>query len=98
MKGFRRGAFLVSSSSAIQDGLEAFVLSYLKVLFHVDMIKFYSMLRFVEGHEGDVEDLFAAMGELDALIAAASLPGIPALLRGSRALGGGTGGGQPHIS
>lgn len=72
MKGFRRGAFLVSSSSAIQDGLEAFVLSYLKVLFHVDMIKFYSMLRFVEGHEGDVEDLFAAMGELDALIAAAS--------------------------
>lgn len=72
MKGFRRGAFLVSSSNAFQDGMEAFVLSYLKVLFHVDMIKFYSMLRFVEGHEEDVEDLFAAMGELDALIAAAS--------------------------
>lgn len=72
MKGFRRGAFLVSSSSALQDGLEAFVLSYLKVMFHVDMIKFYSMLRFVEGHEEDVEDLFAAMGELDALIAVAS--------------------------
>lgn len=72
MKGFRRGAFLVTSTNSLQDGLEALVLSYLKIMFHVDMIKFYSMLKYVEGHEEEIEDLFAAIGELDALIAAAS--------------------------
>ncbi|NCC42736.1 MAG: DNA mismatch repair protein MutS [Clostridia bacterium] len=72
MGSFRRGAFLVASVNSIQDGLEAFVLSYLKILFHVDMIKFYSMLKNVDGHEDGINELFAVMGELDALIAVAS--------------------------
>lgn len=72
LQGFRRGAFLVTSANAMQDGLEAFVLSYLKIMFQVDMIKFYSMLKGVYGHERDIDELFTAMGELDALIAAAS--------------------------
>lgn len=72
MKGFRRGAFLVASTSSIQDGLEAFVISYLKIMFQVDLIKFYSMLKSVYGHEQEIDDLFTAIGELDALIAVAS--------------------------
>lgn len=72
MKGFRRGAFLVASSSAMQDGLEAFVISYLKIMFQVDMIKFYSAVKHIEGHEQEIDDLFTAMGELDACIAIAS--------------------------
>ena len=72
MKNFRKGSFLVASASAMQDGLEAFVISYLKIIFMVDFIKFYSMLRNVDGHEKEIEDMFEAMGELDALIAVAS--------------------------
>ena len=67
-QGFRRGAFLVTSTNGMQDGLEAFVLSYLKIMFQVDMIKFYSMLKGVYGHEKDIDALFTVMGELDALI------------------------------
>lgn len=72
MKSFRRGAFLVAASNSFQDGLESFVISYLKILFLVDFIKFYSMLKHVDGHEKEIEDMFEAMGELDALIAMAS--------------------------
>lgn len=72
MKDFRKGSYLVASSNSIQDGLEGIIISYLKILFHVDLIKFYSMLKSVDGHEEDIDDMFAAMGELDALIAIAS--------------------------
>ncbi len=72
MKDFRKGSFLVASSSSIQDGLEAIVISYLKIFFHVDLIKFYSMIKMVDGHEQNIDDMFSAIGELDALIAIAS--------------------------
>ena len=72
MKSFRKGAFLVASVNSVQDGLEAFVISYLKIIFMVDFIKFYSMLKHVDGHEDEIEDMFEAMGELDAMIAIAS--------------------------
>lgn len=72
MKNFRRGAFLVASVNSIQDGLEAIVISYLRIIFQVDFIKFYGMLKHVEGNEAYILDLYQAIGELDALIAIAS--------------------------
>lgn len=72
MKNFRRGAFLVASTNSVQDGLEAIVVSYLRIIFQVDFIKFYSMLKHVEGNEAIIEDMYQAIGELDALIAVAS--------------------------
>lgn len=72
MKSFRRGAFLVASTNSVQDGLEAIVVSYLRIIFQVDFIKFYSMLKHVEGNEVIIEDMYQAIGELDALIAVAS--------------------------
>ena len=72
MKSFRRGAFLVASTNSVQDGLEAIIVSYLRIIFQVDFIKFYSMLKHVEGTESTIEDMYQAMGELDALIAVAS--------------------------
>lgn len=72
MKNFRWGAYLVASTNSFQDGLEAILIGYLKICFHVDFIKFYSMVRLVEGCEEDLDAMFHAMGELDALIAAAS--------------------------
>lgn len=72
LKKFRRGAYLVSATTSIQDGIETIFISYLKLLFNVDFIKFYSMLKQVTGHEKEIDDLFTAMGELDAMIAIAS--------------------------
>ena len=72
MKSFHRGAFLVASTNSVQDGLEAIIVSYLRIIFQVDFIKFYSMLKHVEGNESTIEDMYQAMGDLDALIAVAS--------------------------
>lgn len=72
LQGFRRGSFLVTTSNAMQDGLDAMILSYLKICFHVDLIKFYSMIKHVSGHEKDINELYETIGELDALIAMAS--------------------------
>ncbi|MBS6196266.1 MAG: DNA mismatch repair protein MutS [Clostridiales bacterium] len=72
MRKFRRGSILVTSMNSVQDGIEAVILSYLKIAFQVDLIKFYSMVKNVSGHEQDIEALFYNMGELDALIALAS--------------------------
>lgn len=72
MKGFQRGAFLVASASGMQDGLEALVMTYIRLVFQVDFIKFYSMLRCLEGNEEEIEVLFSTMGTLDACIAIAS--------------------------
>lgn len=81
MKSFRRGAFLVASTNSVQDGLEAIVVSYLRIIFQVDFIKFYSMLKHVEGNEAIIEDMYQAIGELDALIAVASFRGEPSVLQ-----------------
>ena len=32
MKSFRRGAFLVASTNSVQDGLEAIIVSYLRII------------------------------------------------------------------
>lgn len=72
LKNFRRGAYLVSATTSLQDGIETIFISYLKLFFHVDFIKFYSMLKQVTGHEKEIDELFTTMGELDAMIAIAS--------------------------
>ena len=58
MKSFRRGAFLVASTNSVQDGLEAIIVSYLRIIFQVDFIKFYSMLKHVEGNESTIKDMY----------------------------------------
>lgn len=72
LKGFRRGAWLVTENSEVKDDILAAVLSYVKIFFHVDLIKFYSMLGQLDGHEQDLEGLMENIGLLDACMAAAS--------------------------
>lgn len=72
LKGFRRGAWLVTENSDVRDDILAAVLSYVKIFFHADLIKFYSMLGQLDGHEQDIEGLMENIGILDACMAAAS--------------------------
>lgn len=61
--------------------LEAIIVSYLRIIFQVDFIKFYSMLKHVEGNESTIEDMYQAMGELDAFDCGCFVPGESALLQ-----------------
>ncbi len=47
-------------------------MDYVRMLFHVDLMKFNSMYRFFMGHQGELNTLFAVSGRLDAAIAVAS--------------------------
>ena len=67
----KRGAFLVAPKSGNGDLLD-FVLDYVRMLFHVDIIKFNSMLNFFKKNRSELNHIYESIGYLDALIAAAS--------------------------
>ncbi|MCI1726766.1 MAG: DNA mismatch repair protein MutS [Lachnospiraceae bacterium] len=69
---FRRGAFLVTSSAQVANGLTDVLLEYVKMFFHVDLIKFDQMLNAYRGHEEECFDLIENIGTVDACISIAS--------------------------
>ncbi|MDD3340094.1 MAG: DNA mismatch repair protein MutS [Lachnospiraceae bacterium] len=71
-KNFRRGSFLVTTNGAVSTGFDDAILSYLKMLFHLDMIKFDHMLREIEGKQEYIEILMEQIGAVDSAIAIAS--------------------------
>ena len=74
MKGFMRGSdILLRGSGGISSANPAdLMLDYLCILFHIDLIKFASMLRELKGKQHEVESLIEAVGAVDAQISIAS--------------------------
>lgn len=71
-KSFKRGAnILVSSSNASGSLADAF-LDYLRMLFHIDLMKFNSMLSFFNKNRFVLNRIYTNIGFLDSMIAAAS--------------------------
>lgn len=69
--GFRRGAGMLTPASPTGSLLDM-IMDYVRMLFHVDLIKFNSMYRFFLGHQKEIDRLFFLTGRLDAAIAVAS--------------------------
>ena len=72
LSGFKTGAFFVTSGGRVGTGLGDTILEYLKMFFHLDLIKFDSMVETFAGHEDECMDLLDVVGTIDAAIAAAS--------------------------
>lgn len=72
LAGFTRGSFLVMSNGTVAGDIGTAILESLKMLFHIDKIRYNSMLRYLDGHEEDVEALIKNWGILDSAIAIAS--------------------------
>ena len=72
LKGISRGSFLVTSSSGVGTGLESVLIEYMKMLFHVDLIKFDQMLDAYRGNEETVLRMFELLGTLDTVCSLAS--------------------------
>ena len=66
-----RGSFLLTAGKGLTGGLVNMILDYLRIFFHIDLIKFNSMQRRVLEHREEIERMFYAMGEIDAFIAVA---------------------------
>lgn len=68
---FKRNFWIVGSKKPTGDILDMF-LSYLRMLFHIDLIKFNGMLKIYDKHIDKLNELYGVVGYLDALCAAAS--------------------------
>lgn len=67
----RKGAVLLASTN-MSGSISEIIMEYVRMITHVDIIKFNSMLRLTKGHSKDVEDLFSTLGYIEAMIAVAS--------------------------
>lgn len=67
----RKGAFLLASTK-MSGSISEIIMEYVRMITHVDIIKFNSMLRLTKEHSKEVEDLFATLGNIEAMIAIAS--------------------------
>ena len=68
---FRKGARIVAGKKPTGDLLEGMV-DYIRMLFHIDLIKFNNMLKIFDNNEAELTALFETAGFLDSMIAAAS--------------------------
>lgn len=71
LQGMKRNSYWVMSpyrGNASGDVL-AVLMDYIRMVFHVDLIKFNSMLSVLRGHIGDVDRLIGVMGYVESAIA-----------------------------
>lgn len=71
LKPVVRGSFIVTSGRGLTGGVINMIMDYLRIFFHVDLIKFNSMQRKVLAHNDDIGLMFKALGEIDAFISIA---------------------------
>lgn len=71
-RSFKKGASLVVTNGTIQDGLSQLILDYFRMLFHIDIIKFNSMLKQLRANRAVLNEMYETIGFLDSMIAVAS--------------------------
>ena len=72
LKSAVRGSILITGGRGLTGSFFNMMLDYLRIFFHLDLIKFNSMLKNVLRHREDIERMNEALGEIDAFIAAAA--------------------------
>ena len=62
----RRGSWLITNS--VSGSLADVIMDYVRMLFHVDLIKFHSMHKFCMEHEEDIRKLYEILGGIETSI------------------------------
>jgi len=65
---FMTGTFLISESARTSSNPLGIVFDYLRMIFHVDIIKYNSMIGFIQEHIDTAYELYSLIGELDCAI------------------------------
>lgn len=71
-KGFRRGSFILISSSSGSGNPVDLLFDYIRILFHLDLIRFNSMVRELQGKHRELDHMITLVGRIDAAICLAS--------------------------
>lgn len=69
---FRRGSSFFLGSSAGKSDLFGLILEYVRILFHLDLMKFNSMLAQLRGRQKEIDALLTITGRIDAMISIVS--------------------------
>lgn len=72
LQKFRKGSGVLVSGQSMGASLEDALLDYVRMLFHVDLIKFNTMLREVKNHIREIETMVENLGILETSIVTAS--------------------------
>lgn len=67
-----RNMYLISDGT-MNDSIAGIFMEYIKMLFHVDLIKFNSIVKATEDKIDSIDELYAIAGRIEAVIAVASL-------------------------
>lgn len=70
-KRFRRGSVLLTPKQS-SGTFEDVILDYIRMLFHIDLIKFNTMLNFFKANREVLNRIYSNIGLLDSMLAAAS--------------------------
>lgn len=73
LSGFQRGASLVIDRSNAGGGVEGMIMDYVRMLTHVDLIKFRDLMKVMKEHQEDIQGLLYLFGYLDSMISIASV-------------------------
>ncbi|MDO5521654.1 MAG: hypothetical protein Q4G58_14265 [bacterium] len=69
---FKRGAGIVLGGRSVVSGISEIFLDYVRMIFHIDIIKFNNMLRELRANKQAVNRMYELIGLLDATLAIAS--------------------------
>nr|WP_317360693.1 DNA mismatch repair protein MutS [uncultured Blautia sp.] len=70
---FQRGSSFVLDRSLAGGGVEGMVMDYVRMLTHIDLIKFNDMMQNMKQNQAEIEGLIALFGYLDSMISIASV-------------------------
>ncbi len=62
----KRGSWLITNS--VSGSLIDVIMDYIRMIFHVDLIKFNSMKKCAEQHEEEIQTLYDTLGEIETCI------------------------------
>lgn len=69
----QRGSSFVLDRSLAGGGVEGMVMDYVRMLTHIDLIKFNDMMQNMKQNQAEIEGLIALFGYLDSMISIASV-------------------------
>ena len=72
LRTFQKGSFLVLEQSSTGGGMEGLIMDYIRMLTHIDLIKFSTMMKAMQEHQEEILGLMKIFGYLDGMISIAS--------------------------
>lgn len=72
LKKIKKYSFWLAGGENVSGGLENLLLDYVRMLFHIDLIKYNNMIGTISLYKKEWEELFDLIGLLDSMMAGAS--------------------------